>query len=288
LSVMKFVTVNIEDSETLGVVASHGIVTVESLNRAFGKGWSTDLFQLLQNGEWAEFRAWYEELNETAILQLKALEEGAAKYAPLYRHPRKIWGVGFNYTSDEEALAAVDRNEEPVGFMKPDTSLIGYGDAIVIPPQSSRVIAEAELAIVIGRTCRDVGEEEAASCIAGYTTVLDIGADDIHGRNPRYLTRSKSFDTFFSFGPELLTVDEIEDVSQLAVSTVRNREIVACKPAGLMRFQPHWIVSFHSRFMTLLPGDVIMTGTPGAAVIRAGDEVECRIDGFKALVNPVR
>lgn len=285
---MKFVTVSIDDRETLGIVASRGIVLVETLNRAYGKQWSTDLFQLLQDGEWEDFRAWCGELTLNSIHGQERLAEEEVKYAPLYRHPRKIWGVGFNYTADEEALAAVDRGEEPVGFMKPDTSLIGFGDAIVIPPQSKRVIAEAELAIVIGRTCRDVEERDAAFFIAGYTTALDMGADDIHGRNPRYLTRSKSFDTFFSFGPELLTLDEVGDASMLAVSTVLNGEVVACKRTALMRFQPEWIVSFHSRFMTLLPGDVILTGTPGAAVIRQGDRVECRIDGFKTLMNPVR
>ncbi|MDF2838184.1 MAG: fumarylacetoacetase [Paenibacillus sp.] len=285
---MKFVTVSIDNRQTLGIVAPQGIVLVETLNRAYGKQWSTDLFRLLQDGEWERFRAWYGELPVNVTPVPETLAEEEAKYAPLYRHPRKIWGVGFNYTADEEALAAVDRGEEPVGFMKPDTSLIGYGDAIVIPPQSERVIAEAELAIVVGRTCRDVEERDAASFIAGYTTVLDMGADDIHARNPRYLTRSKSFDTFFSFGPELLTPDEIGDVSLLAVSTVLNGEVVSCKRTALMRFQPEWLVSFHSKFMTLLPGDVILTGTPGAAVIRQGDRVECRIDGFKALQNPVR
>jgi 2-keto-4-pentenoate hydratase/2-oxohepta-3-ene-1,7-dioic acid hydratase in catechol pathway len=285
---MKFVTVSINDRQTLGIVVPQGIVLVETLNRAYGKQWSTDLFRLLQDGEWERFRSWYTELPANAAPALEMLAEEEAKYAPLYRHPRKIWGVGFNYTADEEALAAVDRGEEPVGFMKPDTSLIGYGDAIVIPSQSERVIAEAELAIVVGRTCRDAEERDAASFIAGYTTVLDMGADDIHARNPRYLTRSKSFDTFFSFGPELLTPDEIGDVSLLAVSTVLNGEVVACKRTALMRFRPEWLVSFHSKFMTLLPGDVILTGTPGAAVIRQGDRVECRIDGFKTLLNPVR
>jgi len=286
---MKFVTVRIEDRETLGIVAPHGIVPVETINGAFDKRWSTNLFDLLQEGEWEAFQAWYGKLPEASIVQLEALPANeTTKYAPLYRHPKKIWGVGFNYVADEEALAAVDRSEEPVGFMKPDTSLIGYGDAIVIPPQSTRTIAEAELAIVIGRTCRDVEEQDAASYIAGYTTIFDVGADDIHRRNPRYLTRSKSFDTFFSFGPELLTRDEIRDLPNLTVTTVLNGEAVASKRIALMRYQPEWIVAFHSRFMTLLPGDVIMTGTPGAAVIQQGDRVECRIDGFKTLVNPVQ
>ncbi|MCR2805689.1 fumarylacetoacetate hydrolase family protein [Paenibacillus soyae] len=285
---MKFVTVAIDGRETLGVIAPHGIVLVETINRVFGTRWSTELFQLLQDGEWETFRNWFHQTAASSIVELEAQAEEALKLAPLYRHPRKIWGVGFNYAADEEALAAADRSEEPVGFMKPDTSLIGYGESIVIPPQSGRVIAEAELAIVIGRVCRDVEESDVASYIAGYATVLDIGADDIHGRNPRFLTRSKSFDTFFSFGPELLTPDEVVDVSKLVVSTVLNGERVSAKQVALMRYRPEWIVSFHSKCMTLVPGDILMTGTPGAAVVRPGDQVECRIDGFRPLRNPVR
>lgn len=284
---MKFVTVSSGERETLGIVATHGIVLVETINFALEKNWSTDLFGLLQNGEWEAFLCWYDELGEESIQSLETVPNEKVKYAPLYRHPRKIWGVGFNYVANDEELIAVDRKIEPVGFMKPDTSLIGYGDAIVIPAQSNRTIAEAELAIVIGRPCKNVEESDATTYIAGYTTVFDMGADDIHSQNPRYLTRSKSFDTFFSFGPELLTLDEINDFANLTVSTIRNGEVVASKCAALMRYQPEFIVSFHSRFMTLLPGDIIMTGTPGAAVIRSGDRIECRVDGFAALMNVV-
>jgi 2-keto-4-pentenoate hydratase/2-oxohepta-3-ene-1,7-dioic acid hydratase in catechol pathway len=113
-------------------------------------------------------------------------------------------------------------------------------------------------------------------------------AEDILRKNPRYLTRSKSFDTFFSFGPELVTPDEIEDVEALEVSTVLNGEVGRTNTVSSMIFSPRWLVSFHSRVMTLLPGDVISTGTPGAVVIDDGDVVECRITGFEPLSNPVR
>ncbi len=147
--------------------------------------------------------------------------------------------------------------------------------------------AEGELALVIGREAKDIPEEDAPSVVAGFTTVLDMTAEDILRRNPRYLTRSKSFDTFFSFGPEFVTPDEIEVLDALEVSTVLNGEVRRTNSVSNMTFSPYWLVSFHSRVMTLLPGDVISTGTPGAVVIQEGDVAECRITGFEPLSNPV-
>jgi 2-keto-4-pentenoate hydratase/2-oxohepta-3-ene-1,7-dioic acid hydratase in catechol pathway len=158
---------------------------------------------------------------------------------------------------------------------------------VMLPAQSERVTAEGELAVVIGREAKNVSEEEAPSVVAGFTTVLDMTAEDILSRNPRYLTRAKSFDTFFSFGPELVTPDEIEDVDALEVATVLNGKVHRSNTVSNMTFSPWFLVSFHSRVMTLLPGDVISTGTPGAAVIQDGDVAECRITGFEPLSNPI-
>jgi 2-keto-4-pentenoate hydratase/2-oxohepta-3-ene-1,7-dioic acid hydratase in catechol pathway len=123
--------------------------------------------------------------------------------------------------------------------------------------------------------------------VAGFTTIIDMTAEDILRQNPRYLTVSKSFDTFFSFGPQLVTPDEIPDVSTLEVSTVLNGRVHAKNVVANMTFSPAFLVSFLSRVMTLLPGDIISTGTPGACAIADGDIVECRISGFPSLVNPV-
>jgi 2-keto-4-pentenoate hydratase/2-oxohepta-3-ene-1,7-dioic acid hydratase in catechol pathway len=123
--------------------------------------------------------------------------------------------------------------------------------------------------------------------VAGFTTIIDMTAEDILRQNPRYLTVSKSFDTFFSFGPQLVTPDEIPDVSTLEVSTVLNGRVHAQNVVANMSFSPAFLVSFLSRVMTLLPGDIISTGTPGACAIADGDVVECRINGFPSLINPV-
>jgi 2-keto-4-pentenoate hydratase/2-oxohepta-3-ene-1,7-dioic acid hydratase in catechol pathway len=117
--------------------------------------------------------------------------------------------------------------------------------------------------------------------------VLDMTAEDILRKNPRYLTRAKSFDTFFSFGPEFVTTDEVGELEELEVATVLNGEVRRRNTVSNMTFSPYRLVSFHSQVMTLLPGDVISTGTPGAVVVQEGDVAECRIGGFKPLANPV-
>lgn len=285
---MKLVTVNIEGIEQAGIAFSQGIVLIDTINRMTHANWPVEMFDLLQSGQWRKLNEWYRQEGETVVSAAEWIAYDQARLAPLYRHPRKIWGIGFNYVKDEKELASVEPDVEPVGFMKPDTALIGPGDTIQIPPQSKRTIAEAEMAIVIGETCKDVSEEDAHHYVAGFTTILDMAADDIHQKNPRYLARAKSFDTFFSFGSQLVTADEWSDILDMKVYSVLNGEVVHQNVVRNMRFRPWFAVSFHSKVMTLLPGDVIMTGTPGAVVIRDGDVVECRIDGLLPLSNPVK
>lgn len=252
--------------------------------------WPTDLFSLLEGDGVRGFQSWFRSLDETALDELAdcAIPTEHVSYAPLYRRPRKIWGIGLNYAEHAGDLSETAPSEEPASFMRPDTTIIGPGDEIRLPKQSDRVTGEAELAVVIGREAKDVSVEEASSVVAGFTTVLDMTAEDILRRNPRYLTRSKSFDTFFSFGPHLMTLDEIVEVEALTVSTVLNGEVRRENTVSNMTFSPWELVSFHSRVMTLLPGDVISTGTPGAVKLKNGDVLECRISGFEPLSNPVR
>jgi 2-keto-4-pentenoate hydratase/2-oxohepta-3-ene-1,7-dioic acid hydratase in catechol pathway len=171
--------------------------------------------------------------------------------------------------------------------MKPATAIIGCGDSVEIPLLSQKTTAEAELGVVIGRRCKNVDRKQWLEVVAGYTPVIDMTAEDILRCNPRYLTVSKSFDTFFSFGPQLVSTDEVRDLSRLEVCTVKNGRLHAKNSVSRMTFPPDELVVFHSRVMTLMPGDVISTGTPGAVTIRHGDEVTCLISGFEPLTNDV-
>ena len=276
---MRLVTIRQRGREEAAVVLPDGVTPVREVLGFSGE--DADLLSLLESGRFYELKEAY------GRGEVRGGASSRPSYAPLYRRPRKIWGIGLNYVEHAGDLSESAPADEPASFMRPDTTIIGPGDEVVLPAQSGRVTAEGELALVIGREAKDVPEEDVPSVVAGFTTVLDMTAEDILRRNPRYLTRSKSFDTFFSFGPELVTPDEIAEVDALEVSTVLNGEVRRTNTVSNMTFSPWWLVSFHSRVMTLLPGDVISTGTPGAVVIQEGDVAGCRITGFEPLYNPV-
>lgn len=288
---MRLATIRQEDQETAALVLATGVVPLEQLNQTFNQQWATNLLDLMESDQLSALNHWFQDefqqkIKEESFKEL-ILSFDQVSYAPLYRHPQKIWGIGLNYVEHAADLHEVSPSTEPASFMKPATTIIGPDETIQVPLQSQRTTAESELGIIIGKTCKDVSEEDALDVVAGYTTIIDMTAEDILQKNPRYLTRAKSFDTFFSFGPHLVTPDEVDDVLALKVATMINGEVHRENTVSNMTFQPKFLISFHSKIMTLLPGDIISTGTPGAVVIRQGDVVSCRIDGFEPLENPV-
>jgi 2-keto-4-pentenoate hydratase/2-oxohepta-3-ene-1,7-dioic acid hydratase in catechol pathway len=286
---MRLSSFKTDRGEKSAIATRHGLIPVAAVNRKFDHTWPTDMLELITSGDLMDLTAWYIDEGRQAldILAGEVVSANALRPAPPYRRPRKIWGIGLNYADHAADLSEKTPTGIPGSFMKPDTTLIGPGDAIRIPDLSQKTTAEGELGVVIGQQCRDVRAEDWLTMVAGFTTIIDITAEDILRQNPRYLTVSKSFDTFFSFGPQLVTPDEIPDVSTLEVSTVLNGRVHAKNVVANMTFSPAFLVSFLSQVMTLLPGDIISTGTPGACVIADGDIVECRISGFLSLVNPV-
>ncbi len=201
-----------------------------------------------------------------------------------YAVPPKIWCIGLNYRSHAEDINAV-QPEEPGSFMKPASCMMQPGGKIVLPPEhlSNDVDAEGELGVIIGRTSRFLKDDNVKDAIYGYTTTLDLTALDVLKKNPRYLTRSKSFDTFFSFGPVIVTADEVDDVDGLEVITEHNGQVFSRDFVRNMRTRPYELVRFHSDYMTLHPGDLISTGCPKGARIKHGDTVGARIEGVGEL-----
>jgi len=286
---MRLAAIKSEGGEIAAIASSHGVIPVASVNRKFDRTWPTDALELMTSGSLEDLTAWYRAEGRQALETMaeEVLSGNALRPAPLYRRPRKIWGIGLNYAGHAADLSEKTPTGIPGSFIKPDTTLIGPGEAIRIPDLSQKTTAEGELGVIIGQKCRNVLAEDWLAVVAGFTTIIDMTAEDILRQNPRYLTVSKSFDTFFSFGSQLITPDEIPDVSTLEVSTVLNGRVHAKNTVANMTFSPAFLVSFLSQVMTLLPGDIISTGTPGACAIAGGDIVECRIGGFPSLVNPV-
>ncbi len=207
------------------------------------------------------------------------------KFLPLIDRAEKIIGIGLNYRAHAADLDTKSPSVYPVLFIKPNSVIIGAGDKIKIPKLSNRTTAEAELGIVIAKECRDIEEKDWRQYVLGFTTILDMTAEDLLRMNTRYLELSKIFDTFLSIGPELIT--DIDNIEELEITTVKNNEIIATNTVSNMIFSLPKLISFISSVTTLYPGDIISTGTPGAVHIEDGDTIECRITGFRTLKNSV-
>ncbi|MDN4614926.1 fumarylacetoacetate hydrolase family protein [Leifsonia sp. F6_8S_P_1B] len=195
----------------------------------------------------------------------------------------KVVAVGKNYR-DHAAEMGGEAPEEPLLFLKPNTAVIGLGDPILLPPQSQQVDYEGELAVVIGKIARHVTAEKAAEHIFGYTVANDVTARDLQRTDGQW-TRAKGFDTFCPLGPVIET--ELDPAAVLRTRV--NGELKQEAPLSDMVHSIPSIIEYASSVFTLLPGDVILTGTPaGVGPIVAGDTVEVEVDGVGSLVNPVR
>ena len=199
--------------------------------------------------------------------------------------PSKIICIGRNY-QDHAAEMGNPMPAEPLLFLKAPSAVIGNGESIILPPESSQVEHEGELGVVIGRTASHVGDDEdALSYVLGYTCVNDVTARDLQRKDVQF-TRAKSFDTFCPVGPFIET--DI-DPSDLQVTTRVNVELRQQGRTSSMAFSCAHLIRYVSRIMTLYPGDLISTGTPaGVSALRYGDVVEVEVEGIGVLRNEVQ
>jgi 2-keto-4-pentenoate hydratase/2-oxohepta-3-ene-1,7-dioic acid hydratase in catechol pathway len=196
----------------------------------------------------------------------------------------KVVAVGRNYRAHAEELGN-ELPTEPLLFFKPNTSVIGPGDAIVLPPQSEQVDFEGELAIVIGSLARNVPAADAESVIFGYTVANDVTARDLQKTDGQW-ARAKGFDTFCPLGPVIETEFVVGDQ---VIGTRVNEEIKQVGSLKDLIFSIPAIVEYVTAAFTMLPGDVILTGTPaGVGPLVSGDSVEVTVQGIGSLTNPVR
>jgi 2-keto-4-pentenoate hydratase/2-oxohepta-3-ene-1,7-dioic acid hydratase in catechol pathway len=198
--------------------------------------------------------------------------------------PTKLVCVGRNYV-DHVGEMGEDLPEEPLIFLKPATAVVGPDASVVLPPASNDVDHEAELAAVVHRVARNVRAEDASQYILGYTAANDVSARDLQKKDGQW-ARAKGFDTFCPLGPAIET--ELDPLERLAVICRVNGEVRQAGFTSDMVFGVAEIFEFITAVMTLLPGDVILTGTPaGVGKIDNGDTVEVEIDGIGTLSNPV-
>jgi len=189
--------------------------------------------------------------------------------------------IGLNYRDHADEVEK-KLPKEPMLFIKPGTSVIGHGDPIVYPKSSQRVDYEAELALIIKKEIKNIGEDEVSDVILGYTCFNDVTARDIQSRSGQF-TRSKAFDTFAPIGPFIVSDIDPDNVD---VKSILNGELRQSSNTKHLIFNIPYLVSFISQVMTLLPGDVIATGTPaGIGPMKVGDEIEVVIEEIGTLKN---
>jgi 2-keto-4-pentenoate hydratase/2-oxohepta-3-ene-1,7-dioic acid hydratase in catechol pathway len=260
----------------VGILKDESVISIQEINARRGLQVPDDLLGIIEQNAVEQLRDIGDGIESIPLNEVKPMLP--------YDVPPKIWCIGLNYKSHAEDIDAV-QPEEPGSFIKPASCMFEPGGNIVLPPPhiSNDVDAEGELGLIVGKRCRFVPPENVQDVLFGYTTTLDLTALDVLRKNPRYLTRAKSIDTFFSFGPVIVTADEIPDVNALEVITGHNGGICSRDFVRNMRHRPRELVSFHSGFMTLYPGDLISTGCPKGARIQRGDRVEARIDGVGLL-----
>ena len=257
---MRLATIKYNGKELAGIVVDKGILPIAALNAAKGTAWKEEMYALICAQQVPVLTQWYNQGGKEELESIPGLVPAdQVIYAPLYRNPRRIFGIGLNYVEHAGDIGSAAPTGFPGSFFKMADTLIGPGESIKLPAlkEAQKTTAEAELGVIMGKDCRDISEEDWESAIVGYTTVLDMteesilkGNDYVSG-NPRYLCIVKNFPTFCSFGPQLVTPDEVPDVLKLEVQSVHNGDVYAKNTVDHMTHKPARLVSLHSQIQGL-------------------------------------
>ena len=283
---MKIARLAESNIETYGFVKDGNVSTKDEIINETG-------VPIPQNIKDFLFDGWYDEIkNRLAGLPYRN-ELSKFKFLPPIPNPPKIICLAFNY-SDHAEEQKLSPPEEPVIFLKPRTALCGSHSDIVCPDFVTQLDYEVELAIILGKTCKNITETEAKNAIFGYMVLNDVSARDIQF-NDKQFTRGKSFDTFAPCGPWITTADEIADAQNLRLTTKINGEIRQNSSTNKMFLKIPEIISKLSKVMTLEKGDIISTGTPAGVILKNpnleylkdGDEIEMEIENLGQIKNKV-
>lgn len=287
---MKVAKILLHNQETFGLVNPEGkLTTRDEIMKQTGLRLPHSLEEFIFAGNVQKLKDRTRELSFDH-------EIGKLKVLPPITRSFKIICLAFNY-SDQTSWVRFGKNppKEPVIYMKPRTSLAGPFEDIVCPKFVTQLDYEGELAFVIGKTCKDVSEQDAPDCVAGYFVMNDVSARDIQFIDKQY-TRAKGFDTFGPCGPWLTTPEEIPDPHNLRITTKVNGEIRQNSSTSNLVLKVDRIIHSLSRVMTLEPGDIISTGTPSGTALslsshlkylQQGDVVEVEVARLGKLRNKV-
>jgi 2-keto-4-pentenoate hydratase/2-oxohepta-3-ene-1,7-dioic acid hydratase in catechol pathway len=291
---LKLVNLILKDKETLGVKTEKGIIHLESfLNNSSDNQIPTNMMEFIKQGPSAQ-----SELESIVSHILSSndatyLDEEDVEWGPCVPNPSKIICVGLNYRKHADETNS-PHPETPILFNKFNNTLTGHLDEIPVPKVTNKLDYEVELGIVIGKEAKDIFEEHALDHVFGYFTANDLSARDLQFRTQQWLL-GKSCDKFSPIGPLLVTADEVGDPQKLALKTVVNGEVRQDSNTEDMIFSCSQIISYISQHMTLVPGDIILTGTPEGVVmgypeeqqqyIQPGDVVTVEIEKLGALRN---
>lgn len=294
---MKLVTFKKNEELGLGVKTADGVIDVaKALSHAGSSaGVPTTIMEAIEQGEngTKALEQLLSDLSAGDAYRSCLLDETTLEYGPCVTHPNKIICVGLNYRKHaEETNSPIP--EYPILFNKFNNTLTGHGTEVTLPKVSSKVDYEAELVIVIGKKAKDVSKEEALSYVYGYCNVNDLSARDLQLRTAQWLL-GKTCDGFSPLGPYLVTADEVGNPNDLSIECFVNGEQRQSSNTSDMIFHCDEIVSYISKHMTLVPGDIILTGTPEGVVmgypkeqqiyLADGDEVTIKIEKLGSLTN---
>lgn len=285
---MKLVTFRTDQEPRLGAVADGQVVDLAAVSEGKLPADMLSFLQMEEEGlEIARATA------EEAVADGLTLPLDSVQILAPILNPSKIIAIGLNYM-DHCREQNIEPPKLPIIFTKFTTSIIGPAEAVQWDPElTQQVDFEVELAVVIGRTARNVSEAEALDYVAGYTICNDVSARDLQLGDKQWI-RGKSLDTFCPLGPYLVTKDEIPDPHQLAIRCLVNGQVLQDSTTAEMIFRIPYLIEFSSRAFTLLPGDVLITGTPdGVGLFRSpqiflkdGDVMTAEVEGLGQLTNP--
>jgi 2-keto-4-pentenoate hydratase/2-oxohepta-3-ene-1,7-dioic acid hydratase in catechol pathway len=284
---MKIARILYGDNETYGFIKGNKIATKDEITYLTG-------IPLPQNVKDFLFDGWYDEIKDK--INDLSYKEDISKYkllAPI-PNPNKIICLAFNYV-DHAKEQGLEAPEDPAIVIKPRTTLNSTKSDIVCPDFVTQLDYEVELAIIIGKNCKNIGVDEASSAIFGYMIFNDVSARDIQFKDKQF-TRGKGFDSFAPCGPWITTKDEIKDAQNLKLTTKINGELRQNSSTNNMFIKIPEIISKISKVMTLEKGDIISTGTPAgvmlnkpnAVFLKDGDKVEMEIENLGILTNTIK